>query len=170
MTRPPPWCGARKRDRFLRGSFSWIKEKRLAIIANSDAHAPVRTDYPPRTRPVTLLFSTAPTLEGVREALSARRTAAWQAETVWGPEEYLAPLWRAAVTVEPGRCIVGGPASHRTSSPEPPRFRSASRPGKPHLGSVRAARISAPKAPPRCNWGLAAMRRPAFRASSSNLR
>ena len=85
---------------FYDEAYPWIAERRLTIIANSDAHDPV----PPRTagshRPITLLFVKTADLAGVREALESRRTAAWQGDDVWGAEEHLRPLWTGAVVVE----------------------------------------------------------------------
>jgi hypothetical protein len=59
---------------------------------------------PPRAaggrRPITLLFAKTADLDGVREALVARRTAAWLGDDLWGDESYLGGLWNGAVTVE----------------------------------------------------------------------
>ena len=85
---------------FYDEAYPWIAERRLTILANSDAHDPI----PPRTatahRPITLLFAKTADLEGVRDALVSRRTAAWQGDDVWGPEEYLRGLWTASIVVE----------------------------------------------------------------------
>jgi hypothetical protein len=60
---------------------------------------------PPRStgfrRPITLLFVRSADTDGVREALEARRTAAWLGEDVWGPEEFLRGLWDGAISVQP---------------------------------------------------------------------
>jgi 3',5'-nucleoside bisphosphate phosphatase len=86
---------------FYDEAYGWIDERHLAILADSDAHDPV----PPRTatwhRPITLLFARTADLDGVRDALMSRRTAAWQGDDVWGPEEQLRALWGAAVSIEP---------------------------------------------------------------------
>ena len=85
---------------FYDEAYPWIAERGLTILADSDAHEPV----PPRTatahRPITLLFVKNADLDGVREALVARRTAAWQGEDVWGPEDYLRGLWSGSIVVE----------------------------------------------------------------------
>ena len=85
---------------FYDEAYPWIAERRLTILADSDAHDPV----PPRTatahRPITLLFAKTADLGGVREALDSRRTAAWQGDDVWGPEEYLRGLWNGSIVVE----------------------------------------------------------------------
>ena len=41
--------------------------------------------------------------ELVREALDARRTAAWFRDDVWGAEQFLRGLWQGAVRIEPQR-------------------------------------------------------------------
>ena len=85
---------------FYDEAYAWIDERHLTILADSDAHDPV----PPRTatwhRPITLLFARTADLDGVRDALASRRTAAWLGDDVWGAEEHLRALWSAAVTVE----------------------------------------------------------------------
>lgn len=85
---------------FYDEAYPWIAERHLTILADSDAHDPV----PPRTatahRPITLLFAKTADLDGVREALDARRTAAWQGDDVWGAEEYLHGLWTGSIVVE----------------------------------------------------------------------
>jgi hypothetical protein len=85
---------------FYDEAYPWIAERRLTILANSDAHDPV----PPRTatthRPITLLFAKTADLAGVRDALVSRRTAAWQGDDVWGAEDHLRGLWTGAIALE----------------------------------------------------------------------
>jgi 3',5'-nucleoside bisphosphate phosphatase len=82
---------------FYPAVYPWIVEKGLAILCNSDIHLPT----PPRTvggpRPMTLVFARTADAEGVREALVARRTAAWLGDDVWGAEEHLRGLWQGAL-------------------------------------------------------------------------
>lgn len=85
---------------FYPEAFPWIEEKRLTIISNSDIHAPISPQYPARTRPVTLVFARTADEAGVREALFARRAAAWMGGEVWGSEQLLRGLWDHAVRVE----------------------------------------------------------------------
>ena len=86
---------------FYPDAYPWIAERQLTILANSDAHDPL----PPRTtgfrRPITLLFARTADLDGVRDALIARRTAAWLGDDVWGAEEHLRGIWNGAIVVEP---------------------------------------------------------------------
>jgi 3',5'-nucleoside bisphosphate phosphatase len=86
---------------FYEEAYPWIAERQLTILATSDGHDPM----PPRStgfrRPITLLFVRSADTDGVREALEARRTAAWLGEDVWGPEEFLRGLWDGAISVQP---------------------------------------------------------------------
>ena len=85
---------------FYASAYPWIEEKKLTILCNSDIHDPM----PPRAaegiRPITLLFVHTAGVAGVREALFARRTAAWMGGQVWGAEQFLRGLWQGAVRVE----------------------------------------------------------------------
>jgi len=85
---------------FYEEAYPWVAERKLTILANSDAHDPV----PPRAaggrRPITLLFARTADLDGVRDALVDRRTAAWLGDDVWGAEEHLRGLWNGAIVVE----------------------------------------------------------------------
>jgi hypothetical protein len=105
---------------FYDEAYPWIAERRLTILANTDAHDPV----PPRTattrRPITLLFAKTADLAGVRDALESRRTAAWQGDNVWGAEEHLRGLWTGAVVLETPALVRGSPALRfRNSSAMP---------------------------------------------------
>ena len=85
---------------FYDEAYLWIAERRLTILADSDAHDPVPPRIGTAHRPITLLFAKTADLDGVREALDSRRTAAWQGDDVWGPEEYLRGLWTGSIVVE----------------------------------------------------------------------
>ena len=88
---------------FYPAVFPWVSEKQLTILASSDAHRPI----PPRSvggpRAITLLWARKADVDGVREALESRRTAAWLGEDVWGAEEQLRGLWNAALELSPTR-------------------------------------------------------------------
>jgi hypothetical protein len=82
---------------------AWAIEKGLTILANSDSHDPVNLAWHVSEgdhRPVTLVFAKERSEAGVREALFARRTAAWSGNTLVGREELLRPLVAAALTIE----------------------------------------------------------------------
>jgi hypothetical protein len=88
---------------FYAAAWPWIAERKLAILANSDYHVPARPRGTGPPRPITLVFARSADAEGVREALAARRTAAWLGDEVWGAEEHLRGLWTGAVSVSPRR-------------------------------------------------------------------
>ena len=82
---------------------AWALEKGLTILANSDSHDPVNLAWHVHEgdhRPVTLVFTKERTEAGIREALLARRTAAWSGNTLVGRAEILRPLVAAALTIE----------------------------------------------------------------------
>jgi 3',5'-nucleoside bisphosphate phosphatase len=85
---------------FYDEAYPWIAERKLTILANSDAHDPVLPRAAGGMRPITLVFARTADLAGVREALDARRTAAWLGDQVWGSEEHLLGLWEGAIVVE----------------------------------------------------------------------
>jgi hypothetical protein len=86
---------------FYPAAWPWIEEKKLTILANSDYHVPTppRGSGPPR--PITLVFARSADVDGVREALDSRRTAAWLGDDLWGAEEHLRGLWQGAISVAP---------------------------------------------------------------------
>lgn len=81
----------------------WAIEKDLAILANSDIHDPVNLAWHVHEgdhRPVTLVFAKERSEEAIREALFARRTAAFSGTMLAGREAQLRPLVAAALKVE----------------------------------------------------------------------
>ncbi len=81
----------------------WALEKNLAILASSDIHDPSNLAWRVHEgdrRPVTLVFARERSAEGIREALLARRSAAWADGKLAGREAELKPLVAAAVTIE----------------------------------------------------------------------
>lgn len=81
----------------------WCLEKGLTMVGNSDIHEPDLNsgDPPSRRRSLTLVFVKERTLDSLREALFAGRTAVWTEGKLIGRPEYLEPLWAACVRVEP---------------------------------------------------------------------
>jgi hypothetical protein len=80
----------------------WCLDKNLAILANSDIHAPLNLAYLVREgdhRPMTLVFAKDSSPEAIREALFARRTAAYSGNMLVGKEEFLRPLFEGSVEV-----------------------------------------------------------------------
>jgi hypothetical protein len=93
-------------------AYRWCLEKNLAILSNSDIHNPLNLDYHVQEgdhRPMTLVFAKDARPKSIREALFARRTAAYSGQLLIGREEFLRPLFDASVelltpsvTVSPG--------------------------------------------------------------------
>lgn len=74
----------------------------LALIGVSDVHNLIDWDYGPDQgghRPVTLVFVSENSVEGVRSSLFARRTVVWFKNQLLGREEVLQPLLRASLSV-----------------------------------------------------------------------
>ncbi len=83
-------------------TFDWYAEYGIAPMANTDIHGTVAGDYANDYRwfrPMTLVFAKEKSLEGIREALDARRTLAFFQGTLVGSEEYLAKLVKASLKV-----------------------------------------------------------------------
>ncbi len=84
-------------------------EKNLTPLASSDAHDPVTLEYHVLEgdhRPVTLVFARERTQESIREALLARRTAAFSGTLLVGREEWLRPLVAASIRLENPRLSI----------------------------------------------------------------
>lgn len=84
----------------------WSIEKNLTIIGNTDIHNPIAMDYETtggNHRPMTLVFATARTLDAIRNALFARRTAVWYENLLFGDEQYLAPLFHRSLQISTPR-------------------------------------------------------------------
>jgi hypothetical protein len=88
---------------FYPEAYPWIDEKKLTTLANSDIHTPLAPQGSRTTRTITLLFARTADPDGIHEALSARRTAAWMGGQVWGSEPDLRGLWEGSVTPEQQR-------------------------------------------------------------------
>ncbi len=93
---------------FYPEAFPWLDEKKLAVFANSDAHEPVSPQQGEGPRPMTLVYATSADVAGIREALFARRTAAWMGGELWGSESLLRGLWEGAVRVSAGVAVKAG--------------------------------------------------------------
>jgi len=78
----------------------WCYDKNLTMMGNTDAHMPTSFGYKSERgdrRTMTLVFAKANTEQDIKAALIAGRTAVWAADTVYGREEYLIPLFNGAV-------------------------------------------------------------------------
>lgn len=89
----------------------WALDKNLAIIGNTDIHAPIGMSYAiheGEKRTMTLVFATERSLEGIREALFARRTAAFYDNKLIGPEHFLDAIFTNSIVIESVEIIEGG--------------------------------------------------------------
>jgi predicted metal-dependent phosphoesterase TrpH len=89
----------------------WAIEHKLALFANSDIHNPLNLDYHVHNgdhRPMTLVFARKRTPESLREALFARRTAAYSGSRLVGDEAFLHPLFTQSIQIKNARFPLKG--------------------------------------------------------------
>ncbi|HUW62661.1 MAG TPA: hypothetical protein VMZ06_16765 [Candidatus Bathyarchaeia archaeon] len=81
-------------------ALGWCIEKNLAVIAGTDMHGLTNAQYDTERsqRPMTLVFAREKSLDGIREALFAARTAAWFSDQIAGRKEFLEPLFKNSVS------------------------------------------------------------------------
>lgn len=74
----------------------------LTIMGTSDVHGLIdwQYDVPHGHRPVTLVFSTERSADGLKEGLMDRRTAVWFDDMLIGREEWIVPLIMSSISVE----------------------------------------------------------------------
>jgi hypothetical protein len=91
-------------------AFQWCLEKKLTMFGDSDIHDPAGpAPYTPQQhRTVTLVFAKERSVESIREALFAGRTAVWQENRLFGRQEFLLPLFEACVKIAPPQAESGG--------------------------------------------------------------
>jgi 3',5'-nucleoside bisphosphate phosphatase len=131
---------------FYKEAFPWVREKNLAILANSDAHTPIAPDS---ERAITLVFAKQADADGVHEALLSRRSAAWVRGEVWGDETLLKGLWDGAVKLLSARVAAKGSTRFaalvfQNQSAVPFRVRALKGPGWLRLrgGEIRKQKIT----------------------------
>lgn len=81
---------------------AWAIERKLTMLGNSDAHGPILYDYDPgerRIRPMTLVFATERTESALKEALCAGRVVVFSEGRLYGPADYLKPLFAKSVEI-----------------------------------------------------------------------
>jgi hypothetical protein len=78
-------------------------EKNLTILGDSDEHhpSPFRDRTPECHRTMSLVFARERSVEGIREALVAQRTAAWIGNQIVGRPRELQALFAACVQIDP---------------------------------------------------------------------
>ncbi len=99
---------------YYANSQGWCLEKKLTMMASSDQHAPIEQTFDftgGDHRPVTLVFAKKRTPEAIREALFARRTAAWSENMVIGEEKYLRPIFDGSCEVTTPKVAIKGKGS-----------------------------------------------------------
>ena len=94
-------------DDFFPEALAWAAERRLTPLACSDAHLPMPAHLKSARRPITLVFARTKDLDGLKEALVARRTLAWLDRQLWGSESLLTALWDASVAAAPASVVAG---------------------------------------------------------------
>lgn len=90
-------------DGFSFEAFQWALDRNLTLICGTDVHGPMFSEFnfpAGELRPVTLIFAKDASVEGVREALEARRTAVFADGCVYGDEKLLTALLDACLKVE----------------------------------------------------------------------
>lgn len=81
----------------------WAVEKNLAMLSNSDIHTSIGLDYHVHAhdhRPLTLVFAKARTVEALREAMFARRTAVYAGNRLIGDEQFLKPIFEKSIRLD----------------------------------------------------------------------
>jgi predicted metal-dependent phosphoesterase TrpH len=88
-------------DSYYPEAHQWAIEKNLTLMGDSDIHHPSpTTEFTAENhRTLTLVFARERTLDAIREALDAGRTAIWFQNQVIGRKEQLAPMFEACVHV-----------------------------------------------------------------------
>jgi hypothetical protein len=89
----------------------WAVEKKLAMLSNSDVHAPLNLDYYVHEgdhRPVTLVFAAEQTAAALREALFNRQTAVYSADRLIGEERWLRPIFTQSIRIKKPKLEIKG--------------------------------------------------------------
>src|SRR5690606_2858918 len=84
-------------------AFSIALENNLTILANSDIHGSIESEYPSvsqNTRPATLIFAKENNQKSIVESLFNHRTIAIVGGSIWGRAELITPFLEACLTVK----------------------------------------------------------------------
>lgn len=100
-------------------AMDWCVEKKLAFMSNSDVHkvSAYDFDYEKYLQPMTLVFAKEASMEGVKEALFAKRTVAYFADQLAGPEDLLKELFNQSIVVHKPFKVEGNIASFQLVNP-----------------------------------------------------
>ena len=87
---------------FYPEALTWAKQKKLAVLCNSDVHGPTNMSYDleQANRPLTLVFSENRSVGSIKDALFKRRTAAFFNNTLAGPSSLLEPLFFSSLKMK----------------------------------------------------------------------
>ena len=87
---------------FYPEALTWAKQKKLAVLCNSDVHGPTNMSYDleQANRPLTLVFSENRSVGSIKDALFKRRTAAFFDNTLAGPSSLLEPLFFSSLKMK----------------------------------------------------------------------
>jgi hypothetical protein len=80
----------------------WCIDKKLTMIGNSDVHDPMGMNYEfhkGEHRTMTLVFAKKKTINSIKEALFARRTAIYWENSLVGESEYLEPIFSNSIEI-----------------------------------------------------------------------
>lgn len=82
-------------------TFDWCKNLNLAFMGNSDEHDMIKFDYGSckLSRPVTLVFASELSEKAIKEALFAKRSAAYFNGVLVGKSEHLSELFKNSLDV-----------------------------------------------------------------------
>ncbi len=89
----------------------WALDHGLTLISNSDIHNPLNLDYEVHAgdhRPLTLVFARDASVEAIREALFARRTAVYSGHQLIGEARFLKPIFEASIRLLPSALELKG--------------------------------------------------------------
>ena len=124
-------------------AFDWCNKYGIAPFANTDIHGLVSADYgiaEGRMRPMTLVFASDRSVEGIKNALFARRTASLFDGKLFGQEEHLMKLIQASLQIR----IINGQTVEITNISDIPYEMTNS--GKLYYFPARkTVRVSIPK-------------------------
>jgi hypothetical protein len=89
-------------DTYYPEAHQWCLQKNLTMMGNSDIHGPAPNSQttPDKHRTMTLVFAKERTIDAIKEALRAGRTAVWYQNQLIGKKEYLEAIFKAAVQIK----------------------------------------------------------------------
>jgi 3',5'-nucleoside bisphosphate phosphatase len=94
----------------------WCLEKKLTMMANSDVHDPINLDYDisnGQLRPMTIVLAKEKSVEGIKEALFARRTIVYSQNMLVGESDYLKPIFDGSIEISNPQVTIKGKGSVR---------------------------------------------------------